>query len=229
MLSKKSNQSSIFNIASDAEREADFKEACGVDAALPKLEPRAIVAGQSSVVSPVWKTVVRIQGARRSRLFYPCSIVLVICGLVASAAPAGIGEFEDKGRRTEQRTADRSSLPRPSPRVLESLFEDAILARNVTAVRQHASSLASDGERFEYLADWVLPAATHSNIRMSGVFTQTDPAPVTLNVELNGDREDAGLVSPVFDLLNTAKQSGRLDELQNRIAQLPQPGSERQQ
>lgn len=115
-------------------------------------------------------------------------------------------------------------------RVLNQLFGPEFIAENVRAIRRRALRLPVD-ERFDYLADWVLPGPNHSDFRVSAEFTPTDPSP--LAVELEPDRfgpEGRGgeLVSPVFDLLDAAIATGRLDELRARIADTPEPEDEYQ-
>ena len=58
-----------------------------------------------------------------------------------------------------------------------SLFDDQIVASNVTKFRDHTQAIA-EAERFDWLVKWVLPSESHFTIRMSGNFTQTDPAPL---------------------------------------------------
>ena len=104
-----------------------------------------------------------------------------------------------------------------------SLAGPEYLAVNVNSVRRRAASLPIV-ERYKYLVDWVLPSALHADIRMNGEFTQTDPSPLSLELEAYrfGDHEGAELVSPLFDLLDTAAELGRLKELSQRIESLPE-------
>ena len=111
---------------------------------------------------------------------------------------------------------------------MSELFDEEILAENVFAVR-HREFALPEGERYEYLANWVLPSATHSTIRMSGAFTPTDPAPIVPPEYLDATGSGGTLVSPAFDLLDLAKTLGRLEELRDRVATIPEPTSESQQ
>lgn len=109
-----------------------------------------------------------------------------------------------------------------SPDASSEIFGEDVLSDNVMALRQRARSLNAN-QRFEFLARWILPGETHHDFRLSGVFTQTKPA-ITVDGSIEtGGAVGAELVSPVFDLLETAAQTGRLDELRNRILALPAP------
>ena len=107
------------------------------------------------------------------------------------------------------------------------LFDDRVVANNVTAVRQRASKLA-DTARYEYLVSWVLPSESHSAIRMNGIFTQTDPAPVNQSGDEHVDSRGGVLVSPVFDLLDLATKTRRLPELLEKVNAIPEPRGEEQ-
>ena len=108
-----------------------------------------------------------------------------------------------------------------------ALFDDRIVADNVMAVRQRMLTL-SEAEKYEFLADWVLPSESHSTIRMSGAFTQTDPAPVNRITREPDDIRGGVLVSPVFDLLELAKKTARLPELLATVQAIPEPKIEEQ-
>ena len=142
----------------------------------------------------------------------------------AARVPDSGDGFEEDNRR--RRAAD---LPRTrsSSLVLERLFDEQIPADNVAELRQRSTTLP-DMEQFEFLMDCVLPSETHSDIRLSGTFTQTDPAPIAALPagEMNAGAE---LVSPVFDLFDVAKKTGRLPELRSRIENLPPRKNEFQQ
>ena len=108
-----------------------------------------------------------------------------------------------------------------------ALFDDRIVADNVMAVRQRMLTL-SEAEKYEFLADWVLPSESHSTIRMSGAFTQTDPAPVNRITREPDDIRGGVLVSPVFDLQELAKKTARLPELLATVLAIPEPKIEEQ-
>jgi len=115
----------------------------------------------------------------------------------------------------------------PKPRQVAALFEEDILADNAAAVCGRAAKL-SDEPRFDRLMSWVLPSEDHSTIRMTGDFTQTNPAPGN---EFDATAEHAlggRIVSPVFELLDLAKKSDRLIELLQKVDAVPEPGKEEQ-
>ena len=86
-------------------------------------------------------------------------------------------------------------------------------------------------ERYEYLAAWVLPPAggDHDNFRLEGEFTPTDAAPPVASPEpvpsdnLSPTRLHTGgqLVAPALELVATARQIGKLDELATRVKSAP--------
>lgn len=106
-------------------------------------------------------------------------------------------------------------------RVASGIFGERVLAGNVAGVRQRAA-LLPDERRFDLLLKWVLPGDTHPNYRMTGEFTQTLPAPVVAS-EGSGTDSGARLVSPVFDLLDEARRTGRLDDLYQIVSSLEEP------
>ena len=122
----------------------------------------------------------------------------------------------------------RSTQPNLATVLVSELFDEEILAENIFAVR-HREFALPEGERFEYLANWVLPSVTHSTIRMSGAFTPTDPAPVVTREYRDATGPGGTLVSPAFDLLDLATKLGRLKELRERVATIPEPKLESQQ
>ena len=108
-----------------------------------------------------------------------------------------------------------------------SLFDDQIVASNVTKFRDHTQAIA-EAERFDWLVKWVLPSESHFTIRMSGNFTQTDPAPLNEVTPEPGGIRGGILVSPVFDLLDVAKRTARLPELLESVRTIPEPNTEEQ-
>lgn len=98
--------------------------------------------------------------------------------------------------------------------VAAAVFGTQVLSENVAAVREQAALLDAD-QRFEVLAEWVLPGPRHSGFRLSGEFSQTRSAPITKSANVGPDRN---LVSPVFDLLDAAVETGRVAELRDRVA-----------
>lgn len=124
---------------------------------------------------------------------------------------------------TDPKNAQASPL---SENVAGEIFGEAVLSENVTLVRDRAAAL-SDNQAFDLLASWVLPDSASWSFRLSGEFTQTDPAPISDDMAEAGDFESQ-LVSPVFDLLRIASRAGRLKELRDRIDAVPQPTNELQ-
>ena len=98
------------------------------------------------------------------------------------------------------------------------------LADNVQRVIQRAAAL-EPGERYEFLADWVLPGESHAAIRMTGMFSQTQPSPLARQTapEILRTAEGANLIVPAIDLIAAARDIDKLQELQTRVAALPIP------
>ncbi|MBC7964348.1 MAG: DUF1583 domain-containing protein, partial [Fuerstia sp.] len=120
--------------------------------------------------------------------------------------------------------ADDSVL---SPVSLLFTADEHILAQNILVTTKRAAALP-DEQGFEFLADWVLPSESHSTIRLTGDFTQTDPAPVRRINATAEHRHGGGIVSPVFDLLDVAKRSNRLADLLKIVDASPEPATEEQ-
>jgi len=130
------------------------------------------------------------------------------------------------------RTTDCFAWQLSNDAALEILGGD-VLSENVLEVRRQATKLNPD-QRFEFLTRWVLPGETHPGYRMTGLFAESQLAsssvqidraePVGSEIPRAAIRFSAGpeLVSPVIDLLDAAAQTGRLDELCDRILALPQ-------
>ncbi|MEM8670528.1 MAG: DUF1583 domain-containing protein [Planctomycetota bacterium] len=114
-------------------------------------------------------------------------------------------------------------------RAVGQIFGEAIIAENVLDVRRQAAILP-ETERYEFLRDWVLPNDNHAGYRLSGDYlpqqlsneNALDPA-FALHFTDGDDSGNVGdsryrtLVSPVFDLVSTAKQLNRLEELKDQI------------
>ncbi len=111
---------------------------------------------------------------------------------------------------------------------LASLFDEEVLADNVFAVRQRARSLSPEA-RYESLRAWVLPA--HGSVRLFAKLTPAEPVPpvqddhpfdqlrLRVAAQLGQRRVLIGgnLVSPVYDLIDTAQKLNRLDELRTDV------------
>ena len=116
---------------------------------------------------------------------------------------------------------DGFSAEPPLEHVAVRIFGERILADNVAEIRRQAAGLP-DAERFEFLAEWVLPGSSHPSFRLTGEFSQTRPAAVTGHLQPQ-DRSGGEIVSPVFDLLDLAAQTGRIEELKKRVAAIDVP------
>ncbi|MFG0331823.1 MAG: hypothetical protein ACF8TS_00550 [Maioricimonas sp. JB049] len=131
-----------------------------------------------------------------------------LVGLILLIVPAGRAWAEHPG-------SDNAALC--------AVFGPGVIADNVEAVLDRASRLAP-AARFEFLRSWVLPGDAHPEFRMSGGFTQTDPSPLTRRrfPAAHPSAHGGEIVSPVFVLLETARELGRLEELRNEIATVPE-------
>ncbi len=101
---------------------------------------------------------------------------------------------------------------------LSYLFGEEHLGANIDIVRQYAASLGSQ-ERYEFLADWVLPSESHSAIRLTASF-----APYVANPNSSYTDSPGTIVSPALDLISTAESVGRLDDLYQRVSQIEVEG-----
>ncbi len=118
---------------------------------------------------------------------------------------------------------------------IAKLFEEEVLADNVFAVRQGARSLAPEA-RYEFLRAWVLPK--HGSIRLFAKLTPAEPVPLVrdehpfdqsrLDVAAKKGQQrvptGGNLVSPVYDLIDTAQQLNWLDALRAEVLALPVSG-----
>ena len=143
-----------------------------------------------------------------------------------------------RGDWPEQLTQQQLSKPaalsdgnRTSKRqqVLNQLFQDRYLTHDVLEIVRHAAELSGE-EKYEYLADWVLPAGDKSAIRMLGVFAPLPappfgdalplgtPSPIE-TLDDAGKRVPAGtqLIAPAIDLITVAKQLDCLEKLRSRL------------
>ncbi|MEJ7592086.1 MAG: DUF1583 domain-containing protein [Planctomycetaceae bacterium] len=144
-------------------------------------------------------------------------VVWLAIGVVFSCA---VGDE----KRSEDSEGKASSTIR-TPRVAE-LFERDVLSDNIVAVRLKAKQMPVE-PRYEYLRDWVLPSKSHRDFRLAGKQTQTDPVvPMIDDHSFDSNRLHAGVergerrihtggnqVSPALDLIETARELGKLDEL----------------
>ncbi|QDU38077.1 translocation protein TolB [Maioricimonas rarisocia] len=132
-----------------------------------------------------------------------------IVGLILLAVPGGRAW-------SEHRRSDSDAL--------SAVFDTGVIAENVEVVLARASELAP-AARFEFLRTWILPGDSHPDFRVSGGFTQTDPSPVARErfPAMHPSEHGGEILSPVFELLESARELGRLEELRNEIASVPVP------
>ena len=98
--------------------------------------------------------------------------------------------------------------------VRHTIFEENGPLENTIGFHQAALQLEL-AERFEFLADWVLPADDHPTFRVTGEFGSTNPLPFAEQPSETAARLSPGVVvmSPAVDLVDTAQQLDRLNEL----------------
>lgn len=111
---------------------------------------------------------------------------------------------------------------------LSAIFDDSLLQDNVIAIHKTAAALSAQ-DRFRFLADWVLPSNARTAIRLKGKFNPvlSRHRGLTEDVELVAGRtlknvaflDSLGsMTCPALSLLESAKQTGQLDFLRDRIA-----------
>ncbi|WP_197167967.1 DUF1583 domain-containing protein [Neorhodopirellula pilleata] len=106
------------------------------------------------------------------------------------------------------------SLP-TDDRTKQSLIGEEVIANNVLAVRREAASMTAE-QRYEFLCRWILPSKHHANFRMTGSYLPANmPPPVQEDPAFRSSV--SGVVSPVFDLLETAKVLSKLSDLRRRV------------
>lgn len=108
---------------------------------------------------------------------------------------------------------------------LNRLFQEEFLAENVLTVRRKAATMPV-AARFEFLSRWVLPGEDHPGFRMTGDFTQTQPAKVAQEMGVDYPEIGSELVSPVFDWLDAARELGRLPECLKGVESAVTPDTE---
>ena len=117
--------------------------------------------------------------------------------------------------------------------VLSEIVGESVVGDNIVGLRQRLTE-RSDEDRFKILSDWVLPSRSHLHFRLQGSYSSANPASaVTVYDELSTGqltpvashqliRNQVGgiLESPAFDLVDLAKELGRLDDLRRRVEQV---------
>jgi hypothetical protein len=115
------------------------------------------------------------------------------------------------------------------------LFDEEVLTGAAGAVLKSAAALPLE-ERYEMLAQWVLPTADRAEFRLQGEFTPADAAPPVASPgasppDLPGPTRThtgAQLVAPALELVATAKALNKLDDLAARVDKFT-PRMERKQ
>lgn len=108
---------------------------------------------------------------------------------------------------------------------LREIFSESILADNVGAIRQRAAAMPVT-MRFEFLMSVIFPMSNDGAISLRGEFAPTDLALVDSTSPQTDVTEHSGIVSPVYDLLVAAKETGRLQQVRDRIDSLPRIADE---
>ncbi len=102
------------------------------------------------------------------------------------------------------------------------LFErdEDMLSENIEVVVRRAAEL-SPKLKLDYLVQWVLPLHARTAFRMKAGFVQTNPLP--MSEPLPDGSTLSGVMSPVFLMITTARETNRLDELRQRIEAIDDP------
>ncbi|MCA9060714.1 MAG: DUF1583 domain-containing protein, partial [Planctomycetaceae bacterium] len=103
----------------------------------------------------------------------------------------------------------------PDVRARTAIFGDDVLASNVAIIRAGAAELPAEA-RYDWLLKQILPSSSHDSIRFAADFVTTSDADSA--ALYSGDNTPRGrIVSPVTDLVETARQLNRLSDLRQRI------------
>jgi tetratricopeptide (TPR) repeat protein len=102
-----------------------------------------------------------------------------------------------------------------------ALIGERFFAQGARDVVVRARSLP-ERDRYEALADWVLPNEDHPTVRLQADYSPSNPAPPVappLPAGLTGTRvfQAGELVAPAIDLVAAAKANGQLDALAERV------------
>ncbi|MBI3461695.1 MAG: DUF1583 domain-containing protein, partial [Planctomycetes bacterium] len=142
-------------------------------------------------------------------------------------------------RLTEEQLANLAAVDGPERtladrQALGALFAERHVPDSALAVHRQAAALTLE-ERYDFLTNWVLPGPDHNTLRLVLDFTPTNPSPPAADddpidrrrleiAELNKQSSvpvGANLVSPALDLIEAARQLGRLDEVRKRVSEAP--------
>lgn len=111
---------------------------------------------------------------------------------------------------------------------LGTIFADQQVDDSAWSVHRRALQMP-ETERFEFLANWVLPGPDHATFRLALDFSPTNPAPPVRDPDdalqaaaaMRDGRSrvptGGNLVSPALDLIQSATRLGRLKELRSRV------------
>ncbi len=99
-------------------------------------------------------------------------------------------------------------LKQPLDRTIGVLFDESVVADNTDQVVSKSIRLPVE-KRYEFLANWVLPSYRHDTIRLTAYFASGTPRDIER-------RSSDILVAPAFNLIATAKESGRLADVRER-------------
>lgn len=111
-------------------------------------------------------------------------------------------------------TETTSEPPAGDRLAVRQIIAEHFLIENIRTIRRQAARLPAN-ERFELLADWVLPKPGRG-FRVSAEYTPLE-APHPARTEPGFDSSRSVLVSPVYDLIAAASEAGRLTELKERV------------
>ena len=116
----------------------------------------------------------------------------------------------------------------PMRRVLGAIFADQHVEEAALGVHRQALAMSPE-ERFEFLANCVLPGSDHETFRLAVDFSPTHPAPpvrsqleeqrVTAAARDGASRVPSGgeLISPALDLIHLAAELKRLPEVRAKV------------
>jgi len=120
--------------------------------------------------------------------------------------------------------------------VLSEIVGESTVGENVLALRDKLADRSSD-DRFETLSNWVLPGKGHQHFRIQGTYTPTnskasmppddsqavEQLKFAASEELSRLQIGGNIVSPVFDLVEVAKELDRLNELRSHVEKIETP------
>jgi len=121
--------------------------------------------------------------------------------------------------------------PSPAPadrRARHAMVEERFALLDSGTILAEARKLPPD-RRYDFLAAHVLPGPDHPSFRIQGEFSPTDPAD-SAGAPATGARLASGgvLESPAAELVATAREAGKLDELAARVEKAqPRPSTRR--